>query len=396
MFDIPESSVLLPATLPVSDEMPPVTQPFFPFAPLLSTATAHSRYWSSASLLIDSVPLEQLAFLKPPQPLAADPLESPAEPVQSFAPLSLVDTLRPLGEFLQARSYELPEVAQSEPAAAESAIWPLAGWAMATSLQVTPSYVELDDPTLSSSLLARCTDLADASLEPVRDPDSFPRFRIWLKQQALGDVSDRAEAEAIVSRLQQSLGQTTLDPGRIHPDLTSATPTVRLGDETLLTVSPALSAAFGHAPERVALAWANNLRQALGAKPLGAGEVQMLLQGFEKSGEQLQGTASWYGPYFHGRLTATGETFDQNELTVAHKTLPFDTLLKVRNLHNDRTVIVRVNDRGPYIGKRSLDLSKAAAQCLGSEKAGVVPYEAHILEAPEPEGALAFAVRSKG
>lgn len=106
----------------------------------------------------------------------------------------------------------------------------------------------------------------------------------------------------------------------------------------------------------------------------------VLAKGLYPSEQQFQGTASWYGPYFHGRQTANGEVFDQNTLTAAHKSLPFNTVLQVRNLANDRSVVVRINDRGPYIGQRSLDLSKAAAKCLGSEKTGVIPYEAVVLK----------------
>lgn len=72
------------------------------------------------------------------------------------------------------------------------------------------------------------------------------------------------------------------------------------------------------------------------------------------------GEASWYGPGFHGRKTASGERFDTNELTAAHKTLPFGTLLKVTNLANNLYTVVRINDRGPYVRGRIIDLSKAA------------------------------------
>jgi rare lipoprotein A len=72
----------------------------------------------------------------------------------------------------------------------------------------------------------------------------------------------------------------------------------------------------------------------------------------------FKGRASWYGPTFHGRLTATGETYNQHELTAAHPSLPFDTYLKVRNLKNGNSVIVRINDRGPYVPDRALDLSR--------------------------------------
>lgn len=78
-----------------------------------------------------------------------------------------------------------------------------------------------------------------------------------------------------------------------------------------------------------------------------------------------EGTASWYGPGFHGRKTANGERFNTNELTCAHKSLPFNTILKVTNLENGRYTIVRVNDRGPYIRGRIIDLSNAAKNEIG-------------------------------
>ncbi len=81
--------------------------------------------------------------------------------------------------------------------------------------------------------------------------------------------------------------------------------------------------------------------------------------------------ASWYGPKFHGRMTANGEIYDQMAFTAAHKRLSFGTLLKVTNTKNGRSVIVRINDRGPYIKGRDLDLSKGAAIELGMLRKGV-------------------------
>lgn len=81
--------------------------------------------------------------------------------------------------------------------------------------------------------------------------------------------------------------------------------------------------------------------------------------------------ASWYGPGFHGRQTANGERYDQMAYTVAHKSMKFGTLLKITNPKNGRSLVVRVNDRGPYIEGRELDLSKAAAHELGLIKKGV-------------------------
>lgn len=81
--------------------------------------------------------------------------------------------------------------------------------------------------------------------------------------------------------------------------------------------------------------------------------------------------ASWYGPGFHGRKTANGEVYNQNSFTAAHKSLKFGTLLKITNLKNNKSVVIRINDRGPYIHGRDLDLSKAAASELGMVRKGV-------------------------
>lgn len=89
------------------------------------------------------------------------------------------------------------------------------------------------------------------------------------------------------------------------------------------------------------------------------------------AGFRQRGVASYYGEGFHGNLTANGEIYDMYALTCAHLTLPFDTILRVVNLDNDREVTVRVNDRGPYVGGRIIDLSKGAAEDLDMLQAGI-------------------------
>jgi rare lipoprotein A len=84
------------------------------------------------------------------------------------------------------------------------------------------------------------------------------------------------------------------------------------------------------------------------------------------------GKVSWYGPGFHGRQTANGEIFDTNEMTMAHRSLAFGSKVRVTNLDNGRSIVVRVNDRGPYVGGRIADLSHAAASRLGFVEGGVV------------------------
>ena len=97
-------------------------------------------------------------------------------------------------------------------------------------------------------------------------------------------------------------------------------------------------------------------------------------------GHSQTGLASWYGEAFHGRKTANGERYDQNELSGAHRTLPFGTMVRVRNTSNDRSVIVRINDRGPWKESRVLDVSFAAAQELDMTRTGTVPVEITVLK----------------
>jgi rare lipoprotein A len=96
-----------------------------------------------------------------------------------------------------------------------------------------------------------------------------------------------------------------------------------------------------------------------------------------------QGLASWYGPRFHGRRTASGEIFNRRDLTAAHRTLPFGTRVCVRSQLTGRAVVVRINDRGPFAVNRVIDLSQAAAQELGMQGLGIKPVELWLLEEGE-------------
>jgi len=89
-----------------------------------------------------------------------------------------------------------------------------------------------------------------------------------------------------------------------------------------------------------------------------------------REGFPQYGDASWYGNPHHGRITANGERFDMHDYTAAHKSLPFGTVLKVTNLRNGKSVVVRVNDRGPFVNKRIIDVSYAAAKNIGILKSG--------------------------
>jgi rare lipoprotein A len=123
---------------------------------------------------------------------------------------------------------------------------------------------------------------------------------------------------------------------------------------------------------------APNARPAAPAPPVGSSE---------------RGLASWYGHPYHGRPAADGEIYDMEKLVAAHRTLPFQTIVRVRNLSNNKTVDVRIIDRGPFVGNRIIDLSHAAAKEIDLIGPGVAEVELTIMEAPAvPEPAL-FAVQ---
>lgn len=101
-------------------------------------------------------------------------------------------------------------------------------------------------------------------------------------------------------------------------------------------------------------------------------------------GDRETGLASWYGEPYHGRRAANGEIYDMNQLTAAHRTMPFETKVRVTNLRNGREVDVRITDRGPFVEGRIIDLSLAAAQAIDMVTEGVGKVELRVLEAPKP------------
>jgi rare lipoprotein A len=103
------------------------------------------------------------------------------------------------------------------------------------------------------------------------------------------------------------------------------------------------------------------------------------------SGSQLQGIASWYGEEWHGKKTANGEIYDMYSMTAAHKTLPFGTIVKVKDLDSGKEVVVRINNRGPFIKGRVIDLSYAAAQKLDILDKGITPCKITIIKMPKNE-----------
>jgi rare lipoprotein A len=210
------------------------------------------------------------------------------------------------------------------------------------------------------------------------------RAQIWVRGCLVAELPTESQARAIARVWQKALQVPNVDFSRLEPAMLYGIPGGRLGDRVLFTVPVKWAEALETSPEQLAINWINNFRIALKQPPLSQAQAQARLRGLVDTGEVISGLASWYGPYFDGKLTATGEIFNQDELTAAHLSLPFDTYLRVTNLENGKSVIVRINDRGPYLDDRVLDLSREAARRINAEETGVVPIEAVVMQ---PESA---------
>jgi rare lipoprotein A len=206
--------------------------------------------------------------------------------------------------------------------------------------------------------------------------------------QTLGAEADPVMRAERVARQIDQFYQSGGDPETIHvrwdEDLEEYV--VSLDGESLVHVNEATyyaNTTGEHGQD--ALHATNRLRNLLGgAEPLaeveGQPEPEIVAVGSNWDVTSMfTGQASWYGPGFHGRHTASGEVFNQNALTAAHRTLPFGTQVRVTNVHNGRQVVVRINDRGPFSRGRVIDLSAAAAQAIGLRGAGVGPVQVEVL-----------------
>jgi len=198
---------------------------------------------------------------------------------------------------------------------------------------------------------------------------------IMVNRQPIFEVTDLPRAAIATAKLAVILNTPDFDPSQLQPLVVNGEYVGKYKNTILFRIpkSELLN------PSLRLTQWVNNLRVASGAEPLTLVEAQKQMYQLTVTNEKIDGIASWYGPYFQGRQTASGEQFEQQDFTAAHPSLPFDTYLKVTNRQNGRSVVVRINDRGPYVGDRNLDLSHAAAIALNSDEAGVVPITATVL-----------------
>ena len=196
------------------------------------------------------------------------------------------------------------------------------------------------------------------------------RADVYLKIQRVLSLpgDDGTRANAIAQALNRAHGTGQLRADKLSPGRRGSDYVILAGRETVLTIDDKLAAELGSRPALLVLRWLDNLRTAMGGTPFSTAANR---GGLFFSGS-VTGHASWYGPGFNGRRAASGERFDQNKMTAAHKTLPFGTILLVTNTHNQRSCLVRINDRGPYVAGRMIDLSAAAARTIGIAGVGNV------------------------
>lgn len=188
-----------------------------------------------------------------------------------------------------------------------------------------------------------------------------------------GEASD--EADELAAHLQDVVSDKNFDASQLLPARNGDKAGVRVG-QNVIAFAPVGSKNCLDASVQVV----NGLRAAMGASPLPANLPDLSEKNTIASGSHgFSGKASWYGPQFHGRKTSDGHRFDMNGLTAAHRSLPFGTKLLVMNRKTGASCVVEVNDRGPFIGNRVLDLSRGAAQRLNMLGSGVAMVDCFVI-----------------
>ncbi len=203
------------------------------------------------------------------------------------------------------------------------------------------------------------------------------------------DADDAAdEAEDLAVRLQELLDKK-FDPGMLMPARDDDHAVVKLDGQTVLSFDPLAGRDDGNLDKRkqksivfeAGLKLVNRLREILGASTLPTNYPDLDDPNSDRSQPTFSGQASWYGGKFNGRRTSDGRLYDQEGMTAAHRTLPFGTKLLVMNRKTGQSCVVEVNDRGPFIDGRVIDLSRGAARQLSMLGSGVATVDCLVLEA---------------
>jgi rare lipoprotein A (peptidoglycan hydrolase) len=222
-------------------------------------------------------------------------------------------------------------------------------------------------------LRSQATDDGKAASVFVNDHEVV-RFRSQLEA-----YSPHVRAKQVLNRLEAYLKNDGTYHGLTVGTNGAKQPIIQLGEAVLLTVDAGTAKAAGLPAQQLAKLWCKQLRSALGEpQDLTAQWASTVNKQWVKP-LVSHGMASWYGPGFHGRHAADGSVYNQHAMTAAHKSLPFGTKVKVTNVNNGRSCVVRITDRGPFIAGRVLDVSRAAAATLGMLSSGVARIQLQVL-----------------
>jgi rare lipoprotein A len=200
----------------------------------------------------------------------------------------------------------------------------------------------------------------------------------------LGGHAAEQRAEDLADKIQSLLEEAKFDADKIVPAKEGEVASIRIDGSASGSIKLDGCAASGDAALEQSLKIVNEIRTACGADPLPStflkvAELSDNSAASKAGGKCFSGPASWYGQQFHGRKCADGTRFDMNQLTAAHRSLPLGTKLLVMNRRTGDSCVVKVNDRGPFVGNRVIDLSRGAAQQLKMLSSGVAMVDCIIL-----------------
>lgn len=230
--------------------------------------------------------------------------------------------------------------------------------------------------------------------------------KVIAYKSAAGGFTPYERAQSVADKIKQHIN-TGGDFQNLKPVKRNGMFIGDLNGDTLFTVDTQTAKKYKMNPESLTINWVNNVRDAFGvpkvkrlaylntSRSLSASgrsqiyrsrnsaiiETLLPISPYSFSNVHFGG-ASWYGGFFNGRRSADGSRFNMNEMTAAHKSLPFGTIVKVTNLRNQKSCLVRITDRGPYIHGRIIDLSKAAAQEVGMLSSGTAHVKVEIIGKP--------------
>jgi rare lipoprotein A (peptidoglycan hydrolase) len=238
---------------------------------------------------------------------------------------------------------------------------------------------------------------------------SIGGMKVIAYRSDAGGYSSYERAKIVAKRLEKLL-DSGKDLKELHPAVSNGFYVGSVDGDIIFTVDDKTANRSGLNNNALTVAWVNNLRRAFGLPKVQRNASISTSRGLDASGRPeemiferqeltqnsqiinmllpvapvrnaltLMGQASWYGPYFHGRRAADGSRFNMHEMTAAHKSLPFGTVVKVTNLNNNKECVVRITDRGPFIHGRIIDLSRAAAQQIGMLGSGVANVKVEVI-----------------